>query len=191
MPHGTPDGIIITLGCKTSKTNPSYLMCVQHTSRLTALIRNIKEKRISRDEGTGRRLKDHRSQHYVRVLDVVAFSGVPSSSTPNAGKGKTMDTTCRQEKSVHRWTAAESSPEPFLCSHPTTSNCPPIHSSPPKLSRLETYTQAQDLQPPPFSARERAHAMDCIPGSIVVETTTGFDSLHIHQTTSIGKCLLG
>ena len=108
------------------------------------------------------------------------------------GKEKTMDTTCRHEKtSVHRWTAAESSPEPFLCSHPTTSNCPPIHPSPLKLSRLETYTQAQDLQPPPFSASKKAHAMNCIPGSIVVETTTGFDSLHIHQTTSIGKCLRG
>ena len=146
----------------------------------------------SRDEGPGRRLKDHRSQHYVRVLDVVAFSGVPSSSTPNAGKGKNYGYNMQTgKKGVHRWTAAESSPEPFLCSHPTTSNCPPIHSSPLKLSRLETYTQAQDLQPPPFSARKRAHAMNCIPGSIVVETTTGFDSLHIHQTTSIGKCLLG
>ena len=78
---------------------------------------------------------------------------------------------------MHRWTAAESSPEPFLCSHPTTSNCPPIHPSPLKLSRLETYTQAQDLQPPPFSASKKAHAMNCIPGSIVVETTTDSDSL--------------
>ena len=58
-------------------------------ARLAADSSDTQQKgKISRDEGPGRRLKDHRSQHYVRVLDVVAFSGVPSSSTPNAGKGK-------------------------------------------------------------------------------------------------------
>ena len=55
-------------------------------------------KQNSRDGGPGRRLEDHRSQHYVRVLDVVAFSGVPSSSTPNAGKGKNFVYNMQTEK---------------------------------------------------------------------------------------------
>ena len=153
-------------------------MCAQHASRLRALTRNKKENKTPE-------MKDQADVWKIIVrntmsgcLMLLLFQASHRRRHRTLGKEKTMDTTCRHEKtSVHRWTAAESSPEPFLCSHPTTSNCPPIHPSPLKLSRLETYTQAQDLQPPPFSASKKAHAMNCIPGSIVVETTTGSDSL--------------